>query len=67
MKVTGKEELEFLAALIQEYIEKMPQATQLAVLKHTQECVDKVYKCIEDLHIIRSIPAPTAEEQNLVA
>jgi hypothetical protein len=60
--MNGKEELEFIVALIQEYTEKMPQATKLAVVKHAQSCVDVIYKQLEQLHLVKNIPAPLPEE-----
>jgi hypothetical protein len=69
MAITAQTELEFLAALIQEYTEKMPQATRLAVTKHAQDCVNVIYGELNSLDILRAAaltptlpPAPTQEE-----
>jgi hypothetical protein len=65
MSFLAQAELEFLVALIQEYTEKMPQATKLAVTKHAQDCVNVICGELNSLDILReaalkdsSLPQP---------
>jgi hypothetical protein len=69
MTVPAQTELEYLAALIQEYTEKMPQATKLAVVKHAQDCVNVIYGELNSLDILREAakqptlpPLPVVDE-----
>lgn len=44
----AQQEFEYIVALIQEYLEKMPQATRLAVSNHTQQCVNVVVSALTE-------------------
>jgi hypothetical protein len=69
----AQSELEFLVALIQEYTEKMPQATKLAVTKHAQDCVNVIYGELHSLEILRSaaqepsLPPPPTKDESVSA
>lgn len=56
----AKNEFEYLVALLQEYIERMPPATKLAVSSHAQQCVTAVAKELETADVETSAD-PTPE------